>query len=259
MSGLNNKSTIKHPRFELFGLDTVKLRNPEIMKTVAATLKASKKKEKADAAEKRKQFTKKTQPAKKRKAIVEEEEDEDDTEDDDDEDVDEDILEEKKMGGLTAKMLRLVKIIPLSSMTMIDNYGNPTIFGHVEEILEVYTSNMLSHYEMLKQHRVKSILAELEKLTERRNLIRAIVDKKLIVFEVSEETIRVNIEKLRLSHEAFDGLKIKDATLEKIAGLETKIHELLIEVENVKRLPSWKIWEARLLAVRGAMKENLQI
>lgn len=97
-------------------------------------------------------------------------------------------------------MIKLLKLEESSTeiFTTLDEFGKLKIFETSEEIIEYFTKFRLTYYDIRKQHSLDKLNRELKILSNRGRFIKAILDEKLKINNVSKTEIITNIETLGL-------------------------------------------------------------
>ena len=97
-------------------------------------------------------------------------------------------------------LIKLLKLEESSTeiFTTLDEYGKLKIFETSEEIIEYFTKFRLAYYNIRKQHTLDKLNRDLKILSNRGRFIKAILDEKLKINNVSKIEIINGIEKLGL-------------------------------------------------------------
>lgn len=97
-------------------------------------------------------------------------------------------------------LIKLLKLEESSTeiFTTLDEYGKLKIFETSEEIIEYFTNFRLAYYNIRKQHTLDKLNRELKILSNRGRFIKAILDEKLKINNVSKIEIIKSIETLGL-------------------------------------------------------------
>jgi len=107
-------------------------------------------------------------------------------------------------------LIKLLKLEESSTeiFTTLDEYGKLKIFETSEEIIEYFTKFRLAYYNVRKQHTLDKLNKDLKILSNRGRFIKAILDEKLKINNVSKTEIVVGIENLGLEKidDSFDYL-----------------------------------------------------
>lgn len=107
-------------------------------------------------------------------------------------------------------LIKLLKLEESSTeiFTTLDEYGKLKIFETSEEIIEYFTKFRLAYYNVRKQHTLDKLNKDLKILSNRGRFIKAILDEKLKINNVSKSEIVIGIESLSLEKidDSFDYL-----------------------------------------------------
>jgi len=97
-------------------------------------------------------------------------------------------------------LIKLLKLEESSTeiFTTLDEFGKLKIFETSEEIIEYFTKFRLAYYNIRKQHTLDKLNRELKILSNRGRFIKAILDEKLKINNVSKIEIIKGIETLGL-------------------------------------------------------------
>ena len=97
-------------------------------------------------------------------------------------------------------LIKLLKLEESSTeiFTTLDEYGKLKIFETSEEIIEYFTKFRLVYYNIRKQHTLDKLNRDLKILSNRGRFIKAILDEKLKINNVSKIEIINGIETLGL-------------------------------------------------------------
>jgi DNA topoisomerase-2 len=97
-------------------------------------------------------------------------------------------------------LIKLLKLEESSTeiFTTLDEFGKLKIFETSEEIIEYFTKFRLDYYNIRKQHTLDKLNRELKILSNRGRFIKAILDEKLKINNVSKSEIINGIEVLGL-------------------------------------------------------------
>lgn len=97
-------------------------------------------------------------------------------------------------------LIKLLKLEESSTeiFTTLDEYGKLRIFETSEEIIEYFTKFRLAYYNIRKQHTLDKLNRDLKILSNRGRFIKAILDEKLKINNVSKIEIINGIETLGL-------------------------------------------------------------
>ena len=97
-------------------------------------------------------------------------------------------------------MIKLLKLEESSTeiFTTLDEFGKLKIFETSEEIIEYFTKFRLTYYDIRKKHTLDKLNRDLKILSNRGRFIKAILDEKLKINNVSKTEIITSIETLGL-------------------------------------------------------------
>jgi DNA topoisomerase-2 len=108
------------------------------------------------------------------------------------------------------KIIKLLKLEESSTeiFSTLDEFGKLKIFETSEEIIEYFVNFRLTYYYKRKDFQLAKLNRELKILSNRGRFIKAILDEKLKINNVSKDEIIVGIEELKLEKidDSFDYL-----------------------------------------------------
>ena len=108
------------------------------------------------------------------------------------------------------KIIKLLKLEESSTeiFSTLDEFGKLKIFETSEEIIEYFVNFRLTYYYKRKDFQLEKLNRELKILSNRGRFIKAILDEKLKINNVSKDEIIVGIEELNLEKidDSFDYL-----------------------------------------------------
>ena len=108
------------------------------------------------------------------------------------------------------KIIKLLKLEESSTeiFSTLDEFGKLKIFETSEEIIEYFVSFRLTYYYKRKDFQLAKLNKELKILSNRGRFIKAILDEKLKINNVSKDEIIIGIEELKLEKidDSFDYL-----------------------------------------------------
>jgi DNA gyrase/topoisomerase IV subunit A len=108
------------------------------------------------------------------------------------------------------KIIKLLKLEESSTeiFSTLDEFGKLKIFETSEEIIEYFVNFRLTYYYKRKDFQLAKLNKELKILSNRGRFIKAILDEKLKINNVSKDEIIIGIEELKLEKidDSFDYL-----------------------------------------------------
>ena len=108
------------------------------------------------------------------------------------------------------KIIKLLKLEESSTeiFSTLDEFGKLKIFETSEEIIEYFVNFRLTYYYKRKDFQLAKLNKELKVLSNRGRFIKAILDEKLKINNVSKDEIIIGIEELKLEKidDSFDYL-----------------------------------------------------
>lgn len=145
---------------------------------------------------------------------------------------------------------------PLSNMVMIDNDGIPTKFESVESMLAKYVVQMLVMYKIYQEHVVKTMEQDLVDIRMKMKIIKAYLDKKLIIIHQSDENIQEQLVKLQLDKKIFFELKLSKLSQTQVDMLKKKLGDQEAELEIFRNKTPEILWTERLNKIKEEFIER---
>lgn len=148
------------------------------------------------------------------------------------------------------KDLKLESGMPLSNMVLLDNDGIPTCYNSVESILGRYVINMLDMYQRYKDHNIGIIKDKIAKSSMEYKIMKAYIDKKLLIQDRTDEQVEANLKELELDKSVYDTLYIRQMNKTNMEKLKKKIEEFEVELKEIKKKTPQKLWTERLINLK---------
>ena len=139
------------------------------------------------------------------------------------------------------KIIKLLKLEESSTeiFSTLDEFGKLKIFETSEEIIEYFVNFRLTYYYKRKDFQLAKLNRELKILSNRGRFIKAILDEKLKINNVSKDEIIVSIEELSLEKidDSFDYLlrmPIYSLTKELFEKMKKDFTEKKVEIKTLE-------------------------
>ncbi len=139
------------------------------------------------------------------------------------------------------KIIKLLKLEEASTeiFSTLDEFGKLKIFETSEEIIEYFVNFRLTYYYKRKDFQLAKLNRELKILSNRGRFIKAILDEKLKINNVSKDEIIVSIEELSLEKidDSFDYLlrmPIYSLTKELFEKMKKDFTEKKVEIKTLE-------------------------
>jgi len=140
------------------------------------------------------------------------------------------------------KSLRLTRTFGLSNMVLLDENDKPHRYASPDDIMEAYAQRRLDKYQERKNNILIRLNDKIRHETEKANLISAIVDGRLLVFNRPLSDIYQDCDALNLNKEMLKGLSLTACTSDKITKLLKIIEGLQEEHQRIDRLSAADLW-----------------
>lgn len=139
------------------------------------------------------------------------------------------------------KIIKLLKLEESSTeiFSTLDEFGKLKIFETSEEIIEYFVNFRLTYYYKRKDFQLDKLNRELKILSNRGRFIKAILDEKLKINNVSKDEIIVGIEELKLEKidDSFDYLlrmSIYSLTKELFEKMKKDFTDKKVEIKTLE-------------------------
>lgn len=146
--------------------------------------------------------------------------------------------------------LKITSSLTTSNMVCFDSDGRIKKYASPLEIIKEFYVNRLKYYTKIKEHRLKSIKEEVNKLENKVRFIKDVTNDKLIINKRSNDAIVRDLETMgydRLNDfEYLLGMKISSLTKEKIEKLVKECEEKKLEYQNLLSKSVYDLWNADL-------------
>ncbi len=140
------------------------------------------------------------------------------------------------------KLIKLLKLEESSTeiYSTLDEKGKLKIFDRTEDIIKYFVEFRLSYYNVRKQYLLDKMNRELKILSNRGKFIKAILDNKLLVNNVSKIEIIKGIEELKLemvddSYDYLLRMPIYSLTKEMFDKLKSDFLEKKVEIKKMEK------------------------
>jgi DNA topoisomerase-2 len=140
------------------------------------------------------------------------------------------------------RSLHLMKSLPMSNMVLLIENDIPINFENVEEILEAFFVRRLKFYQKRKDFIIAKMRSNLKNLEYKQKFLKSVLEKKLEIFETSQEEIKQKMELLKIPIEFYENSKVKDFSLEEAMKLQEKIEKARVELEEYEKKDIGEIW-----------------
>lgn len=156
----------------------------------------------------------------------------------------------------TTKSLRLISKFSYENMYLLNSDGIPTKFDTVEDIAYNFYINRLDFYYIRKEHQMKKIKEEIQKLTDKIRLIKLILNKTIIIMNRLRQDIYDEVESHSISKEIYMELKATCLSKDDIRRYKEKIDKLNQELEEISNKDPKDIWLGELSEFRDYLDKN---
>ena len=142
--------------------------------------------------------------------------------------------------------LKLVRSFGISNITLIDHMGFPTRYNNVQAVMETYYGHMKSHYEDIRNNRIKLEEERVVDITFKMKFIIHVLRKDIEIIKVKEEVVKEKMEEFGIPFEYYDKSKGRDFSLESVEKYKIQIGEAKERLEIANGTTAEKIWLDKL-------------
>lgn len=121
--------------------------------------------------------------------------------------------------------LRLESSIPMSNMRFLNHLGHPVRYDNSLDILYAFYCQRLPKYQLRKNHMVKNLAEEVEKLNMRMKFINLVVTRVVDINNRPEEDIEAQLAPYQIDWKICRDIKVWNLSAKKITELAEKIAE----------------------------------
>ena len=142
--------------------------------------------------------------------------------------------------------LKLVRSIGLSNITLIDHKGFPTKYDNIQSVMEKYYEHMISHYEKVRQYRIR-VEEEREKdISYRMKFIVHVLKGDIKIIKVKEEVVKEKMKTYNIPFEYYDKSKSRDFSEESLNKYNQLLKEAREKAVNARNTKAQDIWLGKL-------------
>lgn len=156
------------------------------------------------------------------------------------------------------EVLHLVKSLP-ETLCCIDENNRVKEYGSIQEILDDFIAIRLKYYNRRKEHLLKTLGDDLDKLSSRYLFVKAIVDKTLVVSNRRKDDVVKQLEtiagiiKVNGSYDYLLSMAISHLTKEELLKLKSQIETAKAELKRIKSTSINDMWLADLAEFKKAL------
>ena len=138
--------------------------------------------------------------------------------------------------------LSLESHIPMSNMRFLDHQGNPVRYDTSLDILYAFYHQRLPKYQLRKEHILREIEAEIDKLSKRMKFISLVISNTVEIRNRTDEAITADLANYQLTWKECRDIKVWNLTAEKIAELQNQINNMVQKREQVLQTTKEQMW-----------------
>lgn len=134
----------------------------------------------------------------------------------------------------------------LSNMHVLNEKGYPMRFDSPEEIMEYFCQKRYELYTKRKEFLLGSFRRDLKKTSNRYRFVKAVVDKKLNMYQEDEELegsmLEMKLEKIDGSFDYLLSMHMRSMTKKKLEELKKEINNTKEQIANLKDKNEGDLW-----------------
>jgi len=145
-------------------------------------------------------------------------------------------------GNPSFQALGLRRRYSLSNMVLLDKHNTPIRYDTANDIMETFYTERFPYFQQRKEHKLLKIKTQLTKLTDTITFTNAILNKDLIVHNVSKLMIYEKLKQLSIPQGIYDSAKLSDMNKEEITLLNNKMDILQKEYTTLEKTTASELW-----------------
>ena len=156
------------------------------------------------------------------------------------------------------RSLHLVKSFGLSNITLIDHKGFPKKFSNIQTVMEEYYTNMLIHYQLVRDKRISN---EEDKHTDtsfKIKFITLVLRNEITIMKVKEEEVKAKMEEHGIPYDYYDKSKSRDFSLESLEKHKKNLQECKERLDAAKKVVPQDIWINDLDVLEKELKKRFK-
>ena len=141
--------------------------------------------------------------------------------------------------------LRLESHVPMSNMRFLDHHGSPVRYDTSLDILYAFYCQRLPKYQLRKDHMLRKIASEVDKLLMKMKFITLVKNKVVEVRDRPEEDIIADLAQYQIGAEDWvicRDMKIWNLTTQKITAMQAQIDKLVQERNQLAQTSREQLW-----------------
>ena len=157
---------------------------------------------------------------------------------------------------ISHETLKLVKSYGISNMYLIDDNGYPSKYNTIEEILELYYSNMINVYSKLILKRISDTEILIEDLNIELKFVTLLVSETIKFRDVKKKDIILQMKTHKIPENLLNKIKVFELSEDEIKDLKKKIKDTELELIKIKTQTPEKLWSERLLILEKELSKR---
>lgn len=153
------------------------------------------------------------------------------------------------------KDLKLIKKTGLSNITFIDHHANIKHYSSIQEVMEIYYTNMIEHYDLYNKHRIKIEETYIKNITEKNKFIESVINGDIIIIKGDEDNIFKKMDELKIPHKYYDETKSREFSKQNIEKYKNEINNSKIKIQKYKQMKPQDIWLNKLNILEQKIEE----
>ena len=152
--------------------------------------------------------------------------------------------------------LRLTRSFGLSNITLIDHRGFPSKYASVEEVMEKYFKHMLTHYNEVKNNRIRIEEERVIDITYRMKFIINVLNKNIPIIKVKEDLVRDKMKEFEIPFEYYDKSRSRDFSEESLEKYKIQMSEAKAREKLARETTAEKIWLLKLEILEKELRKR---
>ncbi|HSW76505.1 MAG TPA: DNA gyrase subunit A [Candidatus Saccharimonadales bacterium] len=140
------------------------------------------------------------------------------------------------------KTLGLRRRYSLSNMFLLNKDNIPIKYDTANDIMETFYNERLPYFTKRKQNKLEKIQLQINKLNDIVKFNNAIINKDLLIQNVSKQMIYEKLKQLGIPSSVYDHAKLSDISKEDIVSMSYKIDTLQKEYTKLSKTTPSELW-----------------
>lgn len=138
--------------------------------------------------------------------------------------------------------LGLESHIPMSNMRFLDHQGNPVRYDTALDILYAFYCQRLPKYQLRKDHMLKEMNIQIDKLSMRMKFIQLVISRTVDINNRIDEDVTTELSQYQVDWLQVRDINVWSLTSGRIIKLQTEINELVQKRDQLIQTSKEQLW-----------------